>query len=179
MTTASQTTNRTVPDRFAPLVDRLKSEQTQQFAAGEEAAMRRGTHSVLVGYLTWILGVFGAHRFYYGKPVSGTIYFFTGGLLLVGWIVDLFLIPSMHREAERRYVAGEVDYNVAWLLVTFLGVFGAHRLYMGKWLSGGFQLLVGVGVVAFFPIALLAGAMLLWDFLTLNEQVTEINMRHA
>jgi TM2 domain-containing membrane protein YozV len=50
------------------------------------------THSTFVGYLLWIFGFMGAHRFYYGKPISGTIYFFTLGLLGVGWIIDLFLI---------------------------------------------------------------------------------------
>lgn len=39
------------------------------------------THSLLVGYLLWILGFLGAHRFYFGRPVSGTIYLFTFGLL--------------------------------------------------------------------------------------------------
>jgi hypothetical protein len=26
------------------------------------------THSVLVGYILWILGFMGAYRFYFGKP---------------------------------------------------------------------------------------------------------------
>lgn len=30
------------------------------------------THSVLMGYLLWIFGFMGAHRFYYGKPITGT-----------------------------------------------------------------------------------------------------------
>ena len=29
------------------------------------------THSKFVGYLLWIFGFTGAHRFYYGKPVTG------------------------------------------------------------------------------------------------------------
>ena len=56
-------------------------------------------HSKLIGYILWIFGFMGAHRFYYGKPVTGTIWFFTLGLFLIGWIVDLFLIPSMDRQA--------------------------------------------------------------------------------
>jgi TM2 domain-containing membrane protein YozV len=51
------------------------------------------THSVLVGYILWIFGFLGSHRFYFGKRITGTIWFFTGGLLLIGRIVDLFLIP--------------------------------------------------------------------------------------
>ena len=93
-------------------------------------------HSLAIGYLCWIFGFCGAHRFYYGKQVSGTIWFFTFGLLGIGWLVDLFLMPSMHRSAERRYRSGPLDYNVAWLLLTYLGVFGVHRFYLGMWVSG-------------------------------------------
>jgi formate-dependent nitrite reductase membrane component NrfD len=32
--------------------------------------------------------------------VTGTIWFFTLGLLGIGWIIDLFLIPSMDRQAD-------------------------------------------------------------------------------
>ena len=38
---------------------------------------RQDTHSKVIGYLLWIFGFLGAHRFYYGKPVTGTIWFFT------------------------------------------------------------------------------------------------------
>lgn len=33
------------------------------------------THELAIGYLLWIFGFLGAHRFYFGRPVSGTIYF--------------------------------------------------------------------------------------------------------
>ncbi|MBW5415602.1 TM2 domain-containing protein [Pseudomonas sp. MAG002Y] len=106
------------------------------------------THSKVLGYLLWIFGFLGAHRFYYGKPVTGTIWFFTLGLLGVGWLIDLFLIPSMDREADMRFQGGRVNYSIAWILLTFLGIFGVHRLYMGKWITailyfftGGFFLL--------------------------------------
>ena len=124
------------------------------------------THSKVIGYLLWIFGFTGAHRFYYGKPISGTIWFFTFGLFLIGWIVDLFLIPGMDRQADRRFKAGPVDYSVAWLLLTFLGVFGAHRFYLGKWGTGLLYLLTG-GL-------LFIG--LLYDLWTLNSQVSETNL---
>jgi TM2 domain-containing membrane protein YozV len=53
-----------------------------------------------VAYLLWFLGglgVLGFHRLYLGRWVSGLLWCATGGLLLVGAIVDLFLIPSMVR----------------------------------------------------------------------------------
>jgi TM2 domain-containing membrane protein YozV len=129
--------------------------------------MRQDTHSKTIGYLLWIFGFLGSHRFYYGKPVTGTLWFFTLGLLFIGWIVDLFLIPAMDREADLRFTAGPTDYNVAWILLTFLGVFGVHRMYQGKWLSGILYLLTG----GFFFLGVL------YDFWTLNEQVSALNAR--
>ena len=125
------------------------------------------THSVLVGYILWIFGFTGSHRFYYGKPITGTIWFFTGGLLLIGWIIDLFLIPGMARRADLRYQAGPLDYTLAWILLTFLGIFGIHRFYMGKWITGIIYLLTGG----------LLGLGLLYDLWTLNGQVSEMNRR--
>ncbi len=123
------------------------------------------THNVVIGYLVWLLGFLGAHRFYYGKPVSGTVYFFTLGLLFVGWIVDLFLIPSMNRNADVKYVDGYIDYNVSWLLLTYGGFFGLHRIYIGKWTTGVIYMLTG----GLFLIGYI------YDFWTLNEQISQIH----
>lgn len=130
---------------------------------------RKDTHSVPLGYILWIFGFMGAHRFYYGRPISATIYFFTLGLLGIGWIVDFFLIPSMDREADLRFASGRYDYNIAWILLTFLGVFGVHRFYLGKWLSGIIWLLTG-GLFAFG---------FLYDLWNLNQMVSEENARPA
>ncbi|HYG24054.1 MAG TPA: TM2 domain-containing protein [Verrucomicrobiae bacterium] len=127
---------------------------------------QRQTHSTVIGYVLWIFGFTGAHRFYFGKPVTGTIWFFTAGLFLIGWFIDLFLIPSMDRQAERRYVAGDVDYSVAWILLTFLGVFGIHRFYMHKW---------GTGILYLLTLGLL-GIGVIYDFWTLNSQISEVNV---
>ena len=123
------------------------------------------THSKILGYILWIFGFTGAHRFYYGKPVTGTIWFFTLGLLGVGWLIDLFLIPGMDREADLRFRAGHVNYSVAWVLLTFLGLLGIHRMYMGKWITG----------IIYLCSAGLLGLGYLYDFWTLNDQITIVN----
>jgi TM2 domain-containing membrane protein YozV len=130
------------------------------------------SHSTAVGYLLWLVGFTGAHRFYFGKPVSGVIWFCTFGLLGIGWLVDLFLIPSMSREAGQQYCPGNVDYTIAWLLLAFFGVFGMHRFYQGKIFTGLLYLLTG----GLFLIGYI------YDVFTMNEQISELHqksVRHA
>ena len=97
--------------------------------------------------------------------MTGTIWFFTLGLLGIGWLIDLFLIPGMDREADLRFRAGRVDYTVAWVLLTFLGFFGVHRFYLGKWITG----------IIYLCTASLLGIGYLYDFWTLNDQITVVN----
>ncbi len=123
------------------------------------------SHSKIIGYILWIFGFMGAHRFYYGRPISGTLYFFTLGLFFIGWIVDLFLIPGMDRVADWRYRPGRKDYNVAWILLTFLGILGVHRLYLGKWVTA---------IIWFFTGGLFLLGYL-YDYWTLNDQIAEVN----
>ncbi len=127
--------------------------------------MQESTHTPLIGYLLWLFGFTGSHRFYYGKPISGTIYFFTLGLFFIGWLVDLLLIPGMDKEADLRFTTGPLDYNTAWILLTFLGLFGVHRMYMGKWLTGIIYLATGG----------LFGIGYIYDYWTLNDQLSELN----
>jgi TM2 domain-containing membrane protein YozV len=127
--------------------------------------MQNDTHSKTIGYILWLFGFTGSHRFYYGKPVTGTIWFFTLGLLFIGWFVDLFLIPSMDEEADIRYTSGKTDYTIAWILLTFVGVLGIHRMYMGKWITGIIWFLTG----GLFLVGYI------YDFWTLNDQITVIN----
>ena len=126
---------------------------------------KSSTHNIIIGYLLWIFGFLGAHRFYYGKPITGTIYFFTLGLLGVGWLIDIFLIPSMDRKADIKYTQGNIDYDVCWVLLTFLGLLGVHRMYMGKWITGIIYLLTGA----------LLGVGYIYDYWTLNSQINELN----
>lgn len=136
------------------------------------------THTLVIGYVLWIFGFTGSHRFYFGKPISGSIWFLTLGLLGIGWLIDVLLIPGMERSANRRYLAGPYDYNVAWLLLTFLGWTGVHRFYMGKIGSGLIYLLMWAlagTVILLIPATILVALLLLYDFWTLNDQLDEVN----
>ena len=125
------------------------------------------THSKAIGYLFWLIGFTGAHRFYYGRPLTGLLWFLTFGLFGIGWLVDLFLIPSMDREADMRFQAGVVDYNLAWILFVFLGWLGLHRFYQAKIVTG----------ILYFLTGGLFGIGMVYDAFTLNDQVSEANYR--
>ena len=61
------------------------------------------------------------------------------------------------------------ELEMSWILLTFLGIFGIHRFYLGKWLTGLVWLLTG-------GLFLLGW---LYDLWTLNEQVDEVNRDDA
>ena len=128
---------------------------------------KQATHSILLGYLLWIFGFIGAHRFYYGKQVTGVIWFSLWDFFSSDGS-SIFPDTFDGRQAESRFVAGPFNYNLSWILLTFLGVFGIHRFYMGKILTG----LLYLCTLGFFGIGIL------YDFLTLNEQLSDLNTGH-
>jgi TM2 domain-containing membrane protein YozV len=75
----------------------------------------------------------------------------------------------MDREADFRFTAGEYDYNLAWIFLTFLGLFGIHRMYLNKWVTGILYLLSGG----------LFGLGILYDFWTLNDQISIKNAQQV
>jgi TM2 domain-containing membrane protein YozV len=70
------------------------------------------TNNIFLAYVIWfLLGYFGAHRFYLGKKTSAIVMLVCGILSIllailvipfivmwVWWLVDAFLIPSMVRK---------------------------------------------------------------------------------
>ena len=85
----------------------------------------------------------------------------------------------MDRKADLKYLPGPLDYSLAWLLLVFLGFFGVHRLYLHKWVSGIFLLVLGLLSASgmFFLIPIIA-VFYLVDLWTLNGQVSAYNSSH-
>lgn len=71
-----------------------------------------GTSYVLavLGFVTPFAGL---HRFYLGRPISGILYFCTWGFLGLGTFIDLFVLPGMVREENRKLLPpGDVHVHV-------------------------------------------------------------------
>lgn len=61
-----------------------------------------------IAYCFWLLGLLaiaGIHRFYVGKWGTGLLWLCTGGLLGIGQLIDLILIPRLVGRANDRLLA--------------------------------------------------------------------------
>jgi TM2 domain-containing membrane protein YozV len=69
--------------------------------------------NTLVAYLLWLVGGFGIlglHRFYLGRWITGLLWLLTGGIFMIGALIDLVLIPGMvHVENLSRQLMFEVS----------------------------------------------------------------------
>jgi TM2 domain-containing membrane protein YozV len=59
------------------------------------------THSKTIGYLLWIFGFTGAHRFYLGKLGTVLLWLFSGGLFGIGWLYDFCTLNRQVDECNR------------------------------------------------------------------------------
>ncbi len=83
--------------------------QAAAFTAGSAQTRRRddiSRKSRLVSLLLCIfVGYLGVHRFYIGKVGMGILYLFTGGLLGIGWLIDIIMIACGNMtDATGRYI---------------------------------------------------------------------------
>ncbi|MEL6349469.1 MAG: TM2 domain-containing protein [Myxococcota bacterium] len=57
-----------------------------------------------VAYILWLasfMGLSGLHRMYMGRWVSGLLWLCTGGLFMIGTILDFFMMDRMLDDASR------------------------------------------------------------------------------
>lgn len=94
--------NQPVQPMYAPMVQTIHSNGADD-------------QELFVAYLIWFfVGLFGGHRFYFGHFGLGVLYFLTGGVFLIGWFVDLFLIGDLVRESKRKQMmrqTGQMQYR--------------------------------------------------------------------
>jgi TM2 domain-containing membrane protein YozV len=65
------------------------------------------TKETWIAYILWFfLGWAGVHKFYLGKTGWGVLYLLTGGIFLVGLLIDLFSIPSQVRHYNQGLTGG-------------------------------------------------------------------------
>ena len=70
----------------------INNSQSTNRAPGPVAYYRKRCDKWAAFFLCFFLGIFGAHKFYEGKPGMGILYLFTVGLLGIGWFVDMIAI---------------------------------------------------------------------------------------
>ena len=65
------------------------SEDQKRYFYMVYSSKRKNTNEILIFALLGLVGVAGVHRFVLGQIGMGILYFLTGGLCLIGTIVDL------------------------------------------------------------------------------------------
>lgn len=74
--------------------------------SGQGANLAGAKSRVVAVALAWLLGAFGAHKFYLGQPIWGLIYlvfFWTGIPMLLGLIEGIGYLLTSDAEFARRY----------------------------------------------------------------------------
>jgi TM2 domain-containing membrane protein YozV len=63
---------------------------------------RKNPNDILLATLMGFLGVAGIQRFMTGQIILGLLYFFTGGFLGIGTVIDLFTYKSITNDYNRH-----------------------------------------------------------------------------
>ena len=92
------------PEEFV-LVQRITQNMTesqQQQFVSIYGAKRKDQQLLLILAILGFVGVAGVHRFLVGNIIMGLLYFFTGGLCLIGTIVDIINIKDITFEYNQK-----------------------------------------------------------------------------
>ncbi len=86
---------------IASLMKTMGDEQARQFASVYRKRRKDGTVTLLLA-AAGFLGIAGIHRFYLDQVGMGILYLLTGGLCLIGTIVDMFNHSTLTLEHNKR-----------------------------------------------------------------------------
>jgi TM2 domain-containing membrane protein YozV len=89
------------------LIKEMDDEKARTFASVYRSR-RKDPQMILITALIGFVGIAGVHRFIIGQIGMGILYVFTGGLCLIGTIVDLVNHQKLAFEANQK-VANEVQ----------------------------------------------------------------------
>lgn len=78
-------------------VELLKSEPEKPVVVSQTVVDANPRNRWISLILCILFGTLGIHRFYEGKFKTGLLWFFTGGLFTIGWLVDLVTFLSMNK----------------------------------------------------------------------------------
>jgi len=89
------------PSKESMVLKAAKEELSEDQLKMFDQEYEQNSKSLLATYLLWFLfGFIGIHKFYVRKTGMGVLYIFTGGLFVIGWLIDIFIIPSQVRQVN-------------------------------------------------------------------------------
>jgi hypothetical protein len=95
--------------QVARLMSDLSDDEVAEFAHAFRAR-RKDPNTVLILTLVGLLGFAGIQRFYLGQIGMGLLYFFTGGLCVIGTIVDALNHKRLAAEHNTKQAREVISY---------------------------------------------------------------------
>lgn len=89
-------------------IDELSDDELELFKSIYKAR-RKDPVVFMIMILLGLVGIAGVHRFFIGQIGIGILYFLTGGLCLIGTIVDLINYKSLSFEYNREIAIDAVN----------------------------------------------------------------------
>lgn len=142
------------------------------YPVGTLTSIPREKKSIIEAYLLWLIfGLLGAHHFYLRRTEFGIVYFFTFGLLGCGWLIDMFRMPYLVSETNKKvmdaFQVKKKNISDAYTLWFPFGLLGFHHFYLGN---------VIMGILYFFTLGLFGIGWLI-DLVRIPYMVKAANER--
>lgn len=103
-TTGKKTTTVGLPGTGLSYSQTSVASSSQSVPAELEPSPKNKTAALILAILTGYIGI---HRFYVGKVGTGILWLLTGGMFLVGWIVDVCKIAgNKFTDGKGRLITG-------------------------------------------------------------------------